>query len=684
MMQFDLPKELSSIIKVIGVGGGGSNAVNHMYRQGINGVDFIVCNTDKQALDMSPVPLKIQLGKALTQGLGAGMLPEVGRNAAMESINEIKEILGKGTKMLFITAGMGKGTGTGAAPVIAQIAREMGILTVGIVTIPFAFEGPKKRQQAEAGIEEMKKYIDSLLIICNERLREMYGNLTVVNAFAHADDVLSDAAKSIAEIISHRYHVNVDFNDVQTVMKESGVSIMGTASASGEGRAINAVEMALNSPLLNDNDITGARYVLMNVTSGAQQEVTMDELGEITDYIQNAAGNEAEIVTGYGVDPDLGDKINVTIIATGFKTKAISGFQTKKKSEKKVLKLDDNVNTAEPVAEKKEETPVQDALEPVLKSELEQAPVTEEVTTFKEEVTLSDIVDPLEPVLKTVEVKAEEPKAEEAADIVNDAEETVIVDELTPAEEPVLIVKEEVVAEVKTEEPVIEAPVMEIPVVETPVVETPAAETTLVETPVGAETKSEEIVFEIEKAPESVIEFSKEPELVNTPEEPVAAEETPQVSEVKEEVVPVISEAKAEEPVAEVKPEVTELKKQEPVAEIQPEVKAEEKNEVVAEQKKEEEEEKKHIPASQNLSSEEQIRKAKERIMRLKELSMKLKTPNGLAELENEPAYKRKNINLENVPHSSESEVSKYTLTENEEKKVEIKPNNSFLHDNVD
>lgn len=694
-MQFDLPKDLASIIKVIGVGGGGSNAVNHMYRQGINGVDFVVCNTDKQALDMSPVPLKIQLGKTLTQGLGAGMLPEVGRNAAMESMNEIKEILSKNTKMLFITAGMGKGTGTGAAPVIAQIAKEMGILTVGIVTIPFSFEGPKKRQQAELGIEELKKSVDSLLIICNERLREMYGNLTVVNAFAHADDVLADAAKSIAEIISHRYHVNVDFNDVQTVMKESGVSIMGTASASGEGRAINAVEMALNSPLLNDNDITGARYVLMNVTSGSTQEVTMDELGEITDYIQIAAGNEAEIVTGYGVDPELADKINVTIIATGFKTKAVTGFQTKKKPEKKVLQLDDNINKVEtpvvneePVAEVKTEEVVvpvvENPLEPVLKSELVQEPQVElkeeEVTTFKEEVTFSDIVDPLEPVLKKVETPIDE-----VFDFTNENEETVIVDEVpvvaeTPVvteaiivEEPVVILEEKP-SEIKIEEPAEETKKEETMGI-TPV-EIKAEE---IAEPV-AEVK-EEIVFEIETAPESVIEFTNEPEIINE-----VIEE--KVEEVVEEIISAdVPEITLELKTEEVVPVVTEIKTEEPVAEIKKELVSEQDKELLAMKKDEvkvEEEEKKHVPASQSLSSEEQMQKAKERIMRLKELSMKLKTPNGLAELENEPAYKRKNINLDNVPHSSESEVSKFTLTENEEKKVEIKPNNSFLHDNVD
>ncbi|MFN5879604.1 MAG: cell division protein FtsZ, partial [Flavobacteriales bacterium] len=263
-MEFDLPKETSSIIKVIGVGGGGSNAVNHMYGQGIIGVDFIVCNTDRQALDISPVPYKIQLGSSLTDGRGAGAIPEIGMNAAIENIDEIKEVLSKNTKMVFVTAGMGGGTGTGAAPVIAQVAKEMGILTVGIVTVPFNFEGRKRRQQAEEGMDKMRQNVDTLLVINNERLREITGNLTLGNAFAQADDVLTTAAKGIAEVISVTGSINVDFNDVKTVMKDSGVAIMGSAAAEGENRATIAVQQALSSPLLNDNDISGAQYVLLN------------------------------------------------------------------------------------------------------------------------------------------------------------------------------------------------------------------------------------------------------------------------------------------------------------------------------------------------------------------------------------------------------------------------------------
>ena len=277
-MEFDLPKGDTSIIKVVGVGGGGSNAVNHMFDSGIKGVDFIVCNTDRQALDISPVPLKVQLGPSLTEGRGAGAIPEIGRNSAVEIIDEIRDFLSNNTKMVFVTAGMGGGTGTGAAPVIAKVAKEMNILTVGIVTVPFAFEGRRRRQQAEEGLEEMRQSVDTLLVINNERLREVGGNMSLASAFAMADNVLSTAAKGIADVITSTGAINVDFNDVNTVMRNSGVAIMGSASAEGEGRAMNAVQEALNSPLLNDNNIEGATYILLNITYG-DLEVTMDEIG---------------------------------------------------------------------------------------------------------------------------------------------------------------------------------------------------------------------------------------------------------------------------------------------------------------------------------------------------------------------------------------------------------------------
>jgi cell division protein FtsZ len=316
MLKFEHPKEQSNIIKVIGVGGGGSNAVTHMYHQGIKGVDFVLCNTDAQALEISPVPNKIHLGK---RQLGAGNVPSVGRDAAIETEEEIRELLEPHTKMLFITAGMGGGTGTGAAPVVARIASELDILTVGIVTLPFSFEGKKRRQQAIEGIEELKKYVDTLLIISNDKLREEYGNMRLTEAFKKADDVLTTASKGIAEIITVTGHINVDFEDVKTVMKNSGKAIMGSAIAEGENRALKAIEEAMRSPLLNDSSISGGRNILLYITSG-EEEISLDEVHEITDYIQQICGNSAEVIWGNGVDASLNNNIAITIIATGYDT----------------------------------------------------------------------------------------------------------------------------------------------------------------------------------------------------------------------------------------------------------------------------------------------------------------------------------------------------------------------------
>ena len=381
MMKFDIPKEQSSIIKVIGVGGGGSNAVNHMFRQGIKGVDFIVCNTDHQALDISPVPIKIPLGQSLTEGRGAGSIPDVGMNAAIENLDEIKAILEKNTKMIFVTAGMGGGTGTGAAPVIASAAKELGILTVGIITVPFKFEGRKRRSQAEEGIEKMREAVDTLLVINNDKLREMFGNLSLVNAFEQADDVLAIAAKGIAEVISVTGQINVDFNDVNTVMKDSGVAIMGSAEAEGEDRANKCVENALLSPLLNDNNIEGATYVLLNITYGAKA-VLMDEISEITDYIQDEAGSTADVIWGHGYDESLGEKLCVTIIATGFNTSPNTGIPMRQ-PEKIKISLEDERPT---IITQEIENPVQDnpeVQENVVKQQVEEdAPLTNEVKRY--------------------------------------------------------------------------------------------------------------------------------------------------------------------------------------------------------------------------------------------------------------------------------------------------------------
>lgn len=539
-MQFEMLKEKSSIIKVIGVGGGGGNAVNHMYRQGISGVDFIICNTDAQALELSPIPNKVQLGASLTEGMGAGSIPEVGKNSAIENIDDIKQMLGTNTKMLFITAGMGGGTGTGASPIIAKAAKELDILTVGIITTPFSFEGKRRKMQAEEGLSEFKKYVDSYLVISNDRLREIFGNLTLGSAFAQADNILTTAAKGIAEIITIPGYINVDFKDVRTVMKESGVAIMGSFSADGENRALRAVEGALASQLLKDNEIEGARYILLNISSGSK-EVTMDEVSVITDFIQQEAGLAADLIWGNCTDETLEEKLSVTIIATGFQTMEERAVE-KSQSRKISLLTPDHTPLVKPVEvsntfiqEKKEEAA---AMEPVLKSKSESQ------------------ADLFAGFFQKTQPQEKQPPASDA---------------------------------------VIRLPLM--------------------------------------------------------PEEPKAEEEQPE-PDMR------ITEAKVEEtaPVADVKPK--------PVPQPEPEP-------VNPDEHKTDE------------SIEDQLRKSRERILRLKDLSMKLRTSNGLQELENEPAYKRKQMSLPQVPHSSESQVSRFTLTD-DNGKTEIRPNNSFLHDNVD
>ncbi|MDF2437178.1 MAG: cell division protein FtsZ [Bacteroidota bacterium] len=549
MMKFDLPHDNSSIIKVIGVGGGGSNAVNHMYKQGIKGVDFIVCNTDQQSLDISPVPLKIVLGSSLTKGRGAGSLPEVGRNAAIENIEEVKALLSNNTEMVFITAGLGGGTGTGAAPVIAQAAKEMGILTVGIVTIPFGFEGKKRKAQADTGLEALKANVDTLLVISNDKLREIYGNLKVTEAFGHADDILTTAAKGIADIITTTLQINTDINDVKTVMKNSGVAIMGSAQASGEHRSLRAVEQAMASPLLNDSNIKGARYVLVNVTCG-EDEITMDELGEITDYIQDAAGMTAEVIKGYGVDPSLGDKVNVTIIATGFNSTADLGMSFEKAPEKKVHILTDEVK-------KEEAAPI-----------VNETPVVNEITSYIKGEETTVVSDEIAPIV-------------DETPVLSESENTV------SGNEPFMFIREEAkedsVSEINFEK---------------------------------------QVTFEFEIANNDNVSIDEATEMREEFESPVMQNEN------------VVEESE---------------------------------NMIIA-----------------KVEETEQFKKSQDRIAKLKELSFKLKSPNGLSEMENEPAYKRRNVNLDSTPHSSESQVSRYTLSEGDDKKVEIKPNNSFLHDNVD
>lgn len=573
-LQFDLPKGQSNIIKVIGVGGGGSNAVNHMYEQGIKDVDFIVCNTDKQALDISPVPIKIQLGSSLTEGLGAGSISEVGRNAAIESIEEVRELLSKNTKMLFVTAGMGGGTGTGAAPIIATTAKEMGILTVGIVTMPFGFEGRKRKNQADEGIEAFRKAVDALVVINNDKLRMLYGNLTIRNAFTKADDVLTVAAKGIAETITGSGYMNVDFNDVKTVMTDGGVAIMGTGIAEGEDRAIKAVETSLSSPLLNDNDITGAKYVLMNITYG-DKEVQMDEISDITDYLQDAAGETADVIWGCGNDDTLGDKLSVTIVATGFSRNTDAALGIEREPKKTVHTLED-------------------------------------------------------------------PSLDAAVEIVNPISSPI--ENLNKTEEPFL----------KTNE--IKAPVNNSPIKDT-----------------NENVASERIVYQLDDD-QSEPSLTKDVEPLNEPAQVELTFDVENTSNIVEEEIIFIEEEK--------------------------EISPNQSNEVLnsdLEVDNTDESPKKVYSLDDNYDnnnsneikdvelSKHQMEDAyKKRLAAIKLNTEVLKTPSGIVELEKTPAYLRRKIELDDVPHSSENNSSRYTVSKKDGNKGGLRSNNSFLHDNVD
>lgn len=564
-IQFEMLKEQSSIIKVIGVGGGGGNAVNHMYKQGISGVDFIVCNTDAQALELSPIPNKVQLGTSLTEGMGAGADPDVGENSAIESIDDIKRMLGTNTKMLFITAGMGGGTGTGASPVLAKAAKEMGILTVAIITTPFTFEGKKRRSQAEEGLNELRKYVDSYLVISNDRLREIFGNLTMTAAFAKADDILTTAAKGIAEIITIPGYVNVDFKDVRTVMNDSGVAIMGNHIASGENRAIEAVTGALASPLLKDNEIEGARYILLNITSG-KKEVTMDEVAIVTDYIQEKAGLTADLIWGNCIDEALEDDLSVTIIATGFQT--AEERMKEKENEKVALPLMPDT--------------VHSFIKPVSQNQFAEKPVAQSTPAY-----VTPVVTPTNVV---------QPAATPQADLFNPLKTNVsniAVQQESNVVRHTLDVQDDFTAE---------------------------------------ETVEDNGGFELKTSP-SVFEFK----------------------------LPTVFDAYEEKVDEQVEEEVNNIVETNHVSNIAHTT----------------------VKVEEEVNFEDQLLKTKERILRLKELSMKLKSSNGLQELENEPAYKRKQKSLDDVPHSSDSQVSRFTLSF-DDGVTEIRSNNSFLHDNVD
>ncbi len=539
--EFQLPKNQSSQIKVMGIGGGGSNAVNYMFENGIKGVDFVICNTDLQALEASSIPTKIQLGETLTEGLGAGSNPDVGMKAAQESSEKICELLDSNTKMLFITAGMGGGTGTGAAPVVAEIAREKGILTIAVVTHPFANEGGYRKQYAKEGLEELKKYVDTLLIINNDKLIEIYGDLTLTQAFGKANEVLNTATKGIAEVISQHLQVNIDLNDARKVLENSGTAVMGQAEATGENRAIEAVNDALDSPLLNDNDITGAEQVLLKIVSGTgDDEIKMSELSKIKNRIQQAAGRDVNIIEGIGFDEDLGSAVSVTVIATGFETKKVNEPVTIKLEESD-LDYDEDNNLEE----------------------------VEKIDGFNSQQTLL-----LDDDLNVSKVNKEENTVEAFNE--NDIEEN---DNLNKS-------SQNTVVNFNLDDDISEDPSEFI--------------SDLIE-----EDTQENLSVEKEKD-NDLIEFDNF-QNVNTSEKELS------------------------------------------------------------------------VSNAQSMRIE-----AREREERLREISIKLRTPSGLTKLEDEPAYKRNNIDLEETIHSSEDEVSHFTLGEKNEDDIILNDNNSYLHDNVD
>ena len=623
---FDLPKNQSNVIKVIGVGGGGSNAINHMFKQGIKGVDFVICNTDAQALNNSGVPNKIQLGIDLTEGLGAGANPEIGSKAAIESAEDIKNMLNVNTKMVFITAGMGGGTGTGAAPVIAQMAKEMDILTVGIVTMPFSFEGKVRNDQAQIGIETLREHVDSLVVINNNKLRDVYGNLGFKAGFSKADEVLSTASKGIAEVITHHYTQNIDLRDAKTVLSNSGTAIMGSAISSGSNRAQEAIMKALDSPLLNDNKITGAKNVLLLIVSG-NEEITIDEIGEINDHIQEQAGHGANIIMGVGDDSSLEESISVTIIATGFNIDQQDEISNTE-PQKVVHKLEEDESNL--FNQKEVDVKVQEV-------KLEKNEPAKIVHVLEEEQT--DIVEDIlvtNDNIKSIEVDSYELVS---SDEVEDSEEFEIEN---PSEE----ISEEDLS--------------------------PTFDWSLFD---DSSNNKEEILTNDEETEDTPMINVNEIEVVDYIEV-VSTEESNDEGDIIHElndhivVEPLIKENSDDSEIdvlVEEDFEMELIKKE-----------TEDKVEVVASVEKE-----KTIDPLNSPIADLQVQRSKERRLKMKEFNYKFNN-SKIDDIEKEPAYKRHGINLEEVSHSSENNESRLTLNLDENDDIQLRTNNSFLHDNVD
>ena len=577
-MDFQMPKNQSSQIKVMGIGGGGSNAVNYMFENGITGVDFVICNTDSQALEASPVPIKIQLGANLTEGLGAGSNPEIGRKAAEESHDKIVELLDANTKMLFLTAGMGGGTGTGAAPVIAEIAREKGILTVGVVTNPFKTEGGYRKQYAEDGVKELKKYVDTLLIINNDKLIEVYGDLTFTQAFAKANEILNTATKGIAEVISEHLLVNIDLNDARKVLENSGTAVMGQSTAEGENRAVEAVISALDSPLLNDNDIYGAQHVLLKIVTGdGDGEIRMSELSKIKDKIQDSAGNNVNIIEGIGIDPDLGNAISVTIIATGFE-------QKKEPKEQQTINLND-----------------EESLDDFVENES-----TGEINVDSDRQHTLE----LEEIIENSTINSE---------IIN---ESVVSDEISDE---------------------------------------------------NFESQQDFSNIELNNSVNMLSDTRNNHNDVNIKKSSEQIYNKIQPNENKESLT---DDNEGTNKI------VFELNNEFSIQNIEDQ---NDKN-IINNETENLVEQNKNFNTIDKLGVDNETMKveARERENRLREISQQLRTPSGLTNLEDIPAYKRNNVELQDTPHSSEDNLSTYNLSSSDDNNIKLEGENSFLHDNVD
>lgn len=643
---FDLPKNQSNVIKVIGVGGGGSNAINHMFQQGIKGVDFYICNTDAQALQNSGVPNKIQLGLNLTEGLGAGANPDIGEQSAVESFDDISQMLDTNTKMVFITAGMGGGTGTGAAPIIAKMAKDKDILTVGIVTMPFQFEGKMRLEQSQKGIERLRNVVDSLIVINNNKLREVYGNLGFKAGFSKADEVLSTAARGIAEVITHHYTQNIDLRDAKTVLSNSGTAIMGSSIASGQDRAQDAIRKALDSPLLNDNKITGAKNVLLLIVSG-EQEITIDEIGEINDHIQNEAGHGANIIMGVGEDETLQESISVTIIATGFNIEQqdeISNTETKKV-----------VHALEDDAEKKDKDPV--IIAPIVELEKkEEAPVvrhTLDIDEVEEEITSAE------------KVVVEKPKSSDAPKDFT----------LIPTSELIKnidVVYEEVNAVIEEDDFIIK-PITTMEVEEETFKQDEDEQQITLTFDLPLSTKNEEesiaadtVTYSLDEEEINAISVTDHVELITVTE---TNEDGNNIRYALDDYIEAESSMNQAQVTAK---EVAE--------EIQEDIVFEKKvlQETTVEEETDEDVEDTELPISEILKQ-----RTAERRRKMKDFNYKFNTAK-IDDIEKVPAYKRQGVNLEEAKHSSETDISRTSVGLDDNDDLQIRTNNSFLHDNVD